>query len=84
MLTADDRISEIKFLELIVISGLLNFILPAKLGEISKIAYLKKVYKLRVSHGTHLLIFERLLDIVLLAILATYVVFDIFSNLKMG
>jgi len=69
--------------ESIVISGLLNFILPAKLGEISKIAYLKKVYKLRVSHGTHLLIFERLLDIVLLAILATYVVFDIFSNLKM-
>jgi len=69
--------------ESIVISGLLNFILPAKLGEISKIAYLRKVYKFRVSHGTHLLIFERLLDIIFLAILATYVVFDLFSSLNL-
>ena len=69
--------------ESVVISGLLNFILPAKLGEILRVAYLKKAYGLSVSHGMHILIFERLLDILFLALLATYVIFDIFSNINM-
>jgi len=68
--------------ECIVISGLLNFILPAKLGELSKVVYLKKVYKLRISHGTQLVIFERLLDVLFLGVLASYVVVDLFNDVN--
>jgi len=46
----------------------INNILPAKLGEVAKILYLKKVYKVNFSSTLPLLIIDRLMDILLMLI----------------
>ena len=55
--------------EAIVISGFLNFLLPAKLGELSKIIYLKKLYNFKMNNTLSILILERLFDVFMLGIL---------------
>ena len=46
----------------------LNNILPVKIGEIGKIIYLKKKYKVKVSSTLSLLVIDRLMDIICLMI----------------
>jgi len=69
--------------EATTISGLLNFILPARLGEISKVIYLNKAYKTRLTIGAQLLIFERSLDILFLSLLSVYAIIEIYTTLPL-
>jgi len=50
------------------ISGILNFILPAKLGEISRVIYLKKMYNFKINNSISLIMVEKFFDLILLAI----------------
>jgi len=56
--------------EVSVISGFLNFILPAKLGEISKLIYLKRLYNVKFSNSMIVLFIERSMDVFILAIIS--------------
>jgi len=69
--------------EVIVLSGLINFILPAKLGELSKAFYLNKLYKIELPFGFNLIIYERILDIFLLALLAIFAIMEIFNDVHL-
>jgi uncharacterized protein (TIRG00374 family) len=55
--------------ESIVFSVLTNTILPAKLGEVAKLFYLQKLYKIKLSHGFSLMLTERFFDMLILGIL---------------
>ncbi len=55
--------------ESIVFSVLTNTILPAKLGEVAKLFYLQKLYKIKLSHGFSLMLTERFFDVLVLGIL---------------
>ncbi|MCV6607977.1 MAG: flippase-like domain-containing protein [Campylobacterales bacterium] len=63
------KISLMASFEAIGISAFLNFILPAKTGELSKIVYLKKFYKFRSSNATAILVMERVFDVLILGII---------------
>jgi len=65
--------------EAAIMSGFFNFILPAKLGELSKVIYLKKIYGFNINNSLSLLILERLYDVLILAILTLFAS-TIFSN----
>jgi uncharacterized protein (TIRG00374 family) len=52
----------------------LNNILPAKMGEVAKVYYLKKIYMYDVSKALPMMIIERLFDVFILAI------FILFTN----
>ncbi len=80
-----DKISLLASFEAIGISGFLNFILPAKTGELSKIVYLKKFYGFRTSNTTAVLVMERVFDVVILAFVTlatTLFLFQIEGALK--
>jgi len=70
--------------EATVLSGLLNFALPAKLGEIAKVIFLNREHRLKISDGTQMLIYERSLDVLLLTVLAFFLVLNFanFSSIK--
>ena len=70
--------------EATVLSGLLNFALPAKLGEIAKVIFLNREHRLKISDGTQILIYERSLDVFLLTVLASFLVLNFanFSSIK--
>jgi uncharacterized membrane protein YbhN (UPF0104 family) len=55
--------------EATIIRAFLNLILPARAGEISKLAYLKTRYKLELNRGVSMLFIERFADIILLTVL---------------
>ena len=66
--------------ETIIISSFLNMILPAKLGEITKIAYLKKTYYIPINKITAALFVERFFDIIILSILMLIFFYLYFQN----
>lgn len=53
--------------ESIVVGGLLNVILPAKLGEISRLIYLRNMYRYPVNYGVGAMVIERGADIFMVA-----------------
>ena len=55
--------------ESIVFSVFVNSILPAKLGEVAKLFYLRKLYGVKLSHGFSLMLTERFFDVLVLGIL---------------
>jgi uncharacterized protein (TIRG00374 family) len=55
--------------ESIVFSVFANTLLPAKLGEVAKLFYLKKLYNIKLSHGFSLMLTERFFDVLILGIL---------------
>lgn len=57
--------------ESVVISGLMNYILPAKLGELSKLLYLKAYYHHKLHRTSSYLLVERLFDVMMLASLTS-------------
>lgn len=61
-----NKFSLLESFEAIGISAFLNFILPAKLGELSKIIYLKKVYGFNANNTFSVLILERVFDVLFL------------------
>jgi len=65
----NNKCSLLASFESIVISGFLNFILPAKLGELSKLIYLKKIYQYNINNSLSILLIERICDVFILAIL---------------
>ncbi len=56
-------------LEATILGSFLNMMLPAKTGELSKIAYLKAAYSLDLNLGVAILFAERFADIVVLSML---------------
>jgi len=54
--------------EAVIITGFLNMILPAKIGEISKILYLKRYYNYNINSSLALLFIERLFDSIILVL----------------
>jgi len=73
------RCSFMASFEVSVIAGFLNFILPAKLGEVSKLVYLKRLYNIRFSSSLIILFIERSMDVFVLALvtlMATNVFID--------
>lgn len=70
-----NKISLIGSFEAIGISAFLNFILPAKTGEISKILYLKKFYNFKATKATAVLLMERVFDVLLLAVMTMLTAF---------
>jgi len=67
--------------ESVIISSFLNMILPAKLGEVSKVLYLKKVYNLSVSDTTAITIIEKFFDLFWMSIMAFIATLYIFDDL---
>lgn len=55
--------------ESIVFSVFANSVLPAKLGEVAKLFYLRKLYGIRLSHGFSLMLTERFFDVLVLGVL---------------
>ncbi len=55
--------------ESIVFSVFANTVLPAKLGEVAKLFYLKKLYNVKLTHGFSLMLTERFFDLLVLGIL---------------
>jgi len=55
--------------ESIVFSVFANTLLPAKLGEVAKLFYLKKLYNIKLTHGFSLMLTERFFDLLVLGIL---------------
>ncbi len=55
--------------ESIVFSVFANSVLPAKLGEVAKLFYLRKLYGIKLSHGFSLMLTERFFDVLVLGIL---------------
>ena len=66
--------------ESIVFGTLLNMILPAKLGEVSRIVYLKKLYKYKINNSISLLFVEKFFDLLLIAISSIIVTTFIINN----
>jgi len=67
--------------ESVIISSFLNMILPAKLGEVSKVLYLKKVYNLSVSDTTAITIIEKFFDLFWMSVMAFIATLYIFDDL---
>jgi uncharacterized protein (TIRG00374 family) len=66
--------------ESIIIASALNLILPAKLGEVSRIVYLKKVYKHTINNSISALVVEKIFDFILLGIISVLATMLIFQN----
>lgn len=80
-LFANKSFSMLASFEAVTISGLFNFILPAKLGELSKVVYLKKIYGFYLHRAFAILIYERFWDVMLLMML-TVVAFALLMDQK--
>jgi len=65
---SDKKCSILASFESTILSTLLNLILPAKLGEISRVIYLKKLYNYYINNSVSLLIIEKFFDLLFLAI----------------
>lgn len=61
--------------ESFIVSAFLNNILPAKLGELSRVYYLKRVYAIRAHNGFSILLVERFFDLLMLGSLAVAATF---------
>jgi len=66
--------------EATILSTILNLILPAKLGEISRVVYLKKIYGQKINNSISLLVVEKFFDLILLAIISAMATTFIFNN----
>lgn len=76
---SDNQCKFIPAFESIILSTALNLMLPMKLGEISRIAYLKKMYNMTINNSVSLIIIEKFFELNLLAItsiLATMLILD--------
>jgi len=62
--------------ETIIVSSVLNMILPAKLGELSKALYLKKFYKYNYHRTLSIIFVERFLDVIMLFLLLCIWAYD--------
>ncbi len=72
--------------EAFIISAFLNNILPAKLGELAKVMYLKKIYHFSMNNILAVVFIERIFDILMLAtfslfVLTFYVENEIYKNI---
>jgi len=74
------NISFISSFEATIVSSFLNMVLPAKLGEVAKVAYLKKFYKLPINKITAALFVERFFDIIVLTIIMLIFFYFYFEN----
>ena len=63
-----------------ILSTILNLILPAKLGEVSRIIYLKKMYNFKIHNSISLLIIEKFFELGLLAIVSILATMLIINN----
>ncbi len=69
--------------ETVVVADFLNIVLPARIGDLSKVFYLKKYYK-RETHDTLSALFvERFLDITVLLLFAIIISFIYTQNQKL-
>jgi uncharacterized protein (TIRG00374 family) len=66
--------------ESVIIASALNFILPAKLGEVSRVVYLKKIYKYTINNSISALVVEKIFDFILLGIISVLATVLIFQN----
>ncbi|MFZ2889941.1 lysylphosphatidylglycerol synthase transmembrane domain-containing protein, partial [Sulfuricurvum sp.] len=53
--------------ESIVVGGFLNMILPAKLGEVSRLIYLRNIYNYPFNYGVGVMVIERGADLFMVA-----------------
>ncbi|MFA6144202.1 MAG: lysylphosphatidylglycerol synthase transmembrane domain-containing protein [Sulfurimonas sp.] len=53
--------------ESIVVGGFLNVILPAKLGEVSRLIYLRNLYNYPINYGVSSMVIERSADLFMIA-----------------
>jgi hypothetical protein len=58
--------------ESIIIAGFLNVVLPAKLGEISRLIYLRNFYQYPINRGIGIMVIERGADLFLVALLLLF------------
>ena len=66
--------------ETTIVSSFLNMVLPAKLGEVSKILYLKKFYNQAINKISASLFVERFFDIIMLGIIMLMFFYFYFQN----
>lgn len=66
--------------ETIIVSSALNMILPTRLGEFSKVIYLKKFYNYNYHKTLSIIFIEKFYDIVMLFLLTCYMTYSYFSN----
>ncbi len=66
--------------ETMVVSSMLNVILPAKLGELSKALYLKKFYKFNYNKALSIMLIERFFDVIVLFLLICLWAYGYFTN----
>lgn len=66
------RCSWLASVESIVVGGFLNVILPAKLGEISRLIYLRNFYKYPINRGITIMVIERGGDLFVVALLLLF------------
>jgi len=78
------RCSLLASFESVMISSFFNFILPAKLGEVSKVLYLKKIYNIAISDTTAITIIEKFFDLFWISVLALVASLYIFDDSIMG
>jgi len=69
--------------ESVIISSFFNLILPAKLGEVSKVIYLKKIYNLSVSDTTAITIIEKFFDLFWMSVMTYVAALYIFDDAVM-
>lgn len=69
--------------ETVVIADFLNIALPARIGDISKIFYLKKYYTYDTRDSFSILFIERFLDLNILLLFAIFISFFYSSNEKL-
>lgn len=60
--------------EALVVAEFFNTILPARLGELAKVVYLKALYQFKINSSLAILIIERLFDALMLATLGVIAV----------
>lgn len=66
--------------EMTVVSTTLNIFLPAKLGELSRLAYLKQVYGFSMNRAASMIVLEKFFDLVILAILTAIASLFVFRS----
>ena len=74
-----NKLSFIASFQTIAVGAFLNFFAPAKLGEVSKILYPKVYYGCKTHKMGAVLIFERVFDVLFLALLSLFGVSYLFS-----
>ena len=73
-------------LETTIVSSFFNMVLPAKMGEVSKLVYLKKFYNVAINKISAVVFVERLFDILILGIIMLIYLYLYFQNqnIKVG